>query len=74
MSNKDKAKAIIDAIPEYKIQYVLMFLQGFQLDDEIEDDLFCERMVQDYINDDSPDKEESISIEELSKELGVKLP
>ena len=60
MSNKDKAKAIIDAIPEYKIQYVLMFLQGFQL--------------QDYINDDSPDKEESISIEELSKELGVKLP
>lgn len=73
MSNKEKAKAIIDAIPDYKIQYVLMFLQGFQLDDEIEDDLFCERMIQDYINDDSPDKNESIPIEELAKELGVEL-
>lgn len=30
-------------------------------------------MVNDYINDTSADKEESISIEELAKELGLTL-
>jgi len=73
MSNKKKAKAIIDKIPDYKMQYILTFLQGFQLDDEIEDDLFCRRMVNDYINDDSADKDDSISIEQLAQELEINL-
>ncbi|WP_310602824.1 hypothetical protein [Anaerosporobacter sp.] len=71
MSNKEVAKSIIDKIPDYKIPYIVSFLKGFQLDDEIEDDLFCMRMANDYLNDDDPEKHESISFEDLVKELGL---
>lgn len=73
MSNKEIAKSIIDSLPDYKMGYIVTFLKGFQLDDEIEDDLFCERMVNDYMNDPDPEKEKSVSIEELAKELGIEL-
>jgi len=74
MSSKEIAKKIIDSLPDYKMDYIVAFLKGFQLDDEIEDDLFCERLVDEYINDPSPDKEESISIEKFAEELGIELP
>lgn len=70
---KDVAKNIIDSLPDYKIKYIVTFLKGVQLDDEIEDDLFCQRMVDDYLNDTDPDKDEGILIEDLAKELGIKL-
>ncbi len=35
--------------------------------------MFCQRMVNDYINYPSQDKADSIPIEEPAKELGIKL-
>lgn len=72
MSNKDKIIQLLDDIPDYKMGYVLAYVQGIAADEET-DDLFCEKMVNDYINDPDPDKDKAISIEELAKELGVKL-
>ena len=73
MSNRELAKDIIDSLPEYKISAILRFLKGVQYDDEIEDQLFCQKLVDDYEADGSPDKHETISIEELANDLGVSL-
>ena len=73
MSEREQAKRIIDSLPEYKIGSLLLFLKGIQFDDELEDDLYCEKLVEDYLNDDSPDKHETITLEELAKREGIEL-
>lgn len=73
MSERELAKQIIDRLPEYKISRLLLFLRGIQFDDEMEDDLYCERLVEDYLNDPDPAKHESITIEELAKREGIEL-
>lgn len=73
MSEREQAKQIIDNLPDYKIGNILMFLKGVQYDDDIEDDIFCERLAEKYFNDPDPEKERSITIEELAKDLGIDL-
>lgn len=73
MSNREEAKQIIDKLSEYKIEKILLFLKGVEFDDEIEDDIFCENMVQKYLNDDSLDKHDTITIEEFAKQEGIVL-
>lgn len=73
MSEREQAKQIIDRLPDYKISNLLLFLQGMQFDDEIEDDRYCERLVQEYLDDPDPGKHETITLEELTEELGIKL-
>ena len=73
MSEREQAKQIIDQLPEYKIGSLLLFLKGIQFDDDIEDDLFCERMVEDYLNNPDPEKHETITIEELAAREGIDL-
>ena len=62
MSEREQAKQIIDQLPEYKISNLLLFLRGMLFDDEIEDDLYCERLVEDYLNDTIPDKQDTITL------------
>jgi len=73
MSNREEAKQIIDKLPEYKIEKILLFLKEIEFDDEMEDDIFCENMVQKYLNDDSQDKHDTITIEEFAKQEGIVL-
>ena len=73
MSEREQAKQIIDQLPEYKMGNLLLFLRGMQFDDALEDDLYCERLVEDYLNDTSPDKHDTITLEELAKREGVEL-
>ena len=73
MSEREQAKQIIDQLPEYKVGNLLLFLRGMLFDDEMEDDLYCERLVEDYLNDTSPDKHDTITLEELAKREGVDL-
>ncbi len=68
MSERELAKQIIDQLPEYKITKILYLLKGIQIDDEIEDELFCENLAERYLND--PDKE-TISFEDAIKEAGL---
>lgn len=73
MTEREQAKQIIDTLPEYKISNILLFLKGVQFDDEIEDDLFCEKLYQDYLNDPDPEKDEGITLEELAESEGIEL-
>lgn len=41
--------------------------------DEEEDDLFCQKLYEEYLNDKDPDKDEYISLEQAVKELGIEL-
>lgn len=45
MSEREQAKQIIDQLPEYKIGNLLLFLKGMQFDDDIEDDLYCQKYI-----------------------------
>ncbi|MCC8048636.1 MAG: hypothetical protein LIO52_06015 [Oscillospiraceae bacterium] len=73
MSEREQAKQIIDLLPDYKINRLLQFLRGMAFDDELEDDLFCEKLVEDYLNDPDPDKHETITLEELAQREGIAL-
>ncbi len=73
MSEREQAKQRRDRGPDYKIGNILLFLKGVQFDDDIEDDIFCEQLAERYFNDPDPEKEESITIEELAKDLGIDL-
>ena len=73
MSERDQAKQIIDRLPDYKIGTLLMFLRGMAFDDELEDDLYCEKLVEDYLNNPDPSKHESITLEELAAREGIDL-
>lgn len=68
MSEREQAKQIIDQLPEYKMTKILYLLKGIQIDDEIEDDLFCENLAERYLN--NPDCE-TISFDDALKEAGL---
>ncbi len=70
MSNKDKIITLLDKIPDYKMGYVLAYVQGITADEEA-DDLFCERMVQSYLNDPNPEKDKTYTLEECKREWGL---
>lgn len=70
MSEKELAKQIIDQLPDYKMSKILYWLKGIQFDDEIEDDLFCEKMASEYLAD---NEHETISFEQAIKEVGLTL-
>ena len=73
MHERELAKQIIDRLPGYKVSNLLLFLQGMQFDDEIEDDLYCDKLVDDYLIDHDPEKHEGIRIEELAEREGIVL-
>ena len=70
MSNKEKVISLLDSIPDYKMGYVLAFIQGLTIDEEA-DNAFCMKLYQDYLND--PEHGETVSFEEALKECGVSL-
>jgi len=71
MSDREQAKMIIDQLPDYKMSRILIFLKGVQFDDDIEDDLFCQRMWDDYVNDPDPEKDAAYTLEECKQEWGL---
>lgn len=70
MSNRDKIIALLDSVPEYKMGYVLAYIQGITAD-EANDDAFCQRMLENYENDPDPEKDKSYSLEDCLKEWGL---
>ena len=69
MSNRERIIELLDSIPDYKIGYVLAYVQGVAADEEA-DDIFCQRMVESYENAPDEDKE-SVPLEEYLKEWGI---
>ena len=48
MSNKEIIIQLLDRVPEYKMGYVLAYVQGITADEEA-DDTFCENMWNNYM-------------------------
>jgi hypothetical protein len=69
MSNKERAIELLNQVPDYKMGYVLAYIQGITADEEA-DDIFCERMVENYKNAPDEDKE-GIPLEECLKIWGL---
>lgn len=69
MSNKERAIELLNQVPDYKMGYVLAYIQGITADEEA-DDIFCERMVENYNNSPDEDKE-NIPLEECLKAWGL---
>lgn len=70
MSDREKVIQLLDKIPDYKIGYVLAYIQGITADEEA-DNAYCEALLQDYLNDPDPNKHDSISVEEFAKQEGI---
>lgn len=69
MSNKERAIELLSQVPDYKMGYVLAYIQGITADEEA-DDIFCQRMIENYEN--APDEEkENIPLEECLKSWGL---
>ena len=68
MSNREKVISLLDSVPDYKMGYVLAFVQGLTIDEEA-DDAFCQKLYEDYLND--PERGETVTLEEVMKECGV---
>jgi hypothetical protein len=41
MNNKEQILQLLDKVPEYKLGYVLAYMQGITIDEEADDD-YCE--------------------------------
>ena len=70
MSNRELCVKLLDNVPEYKIGYVLAYIQGITADEEA-DDAFCARMVENYENDPDPEKDVGYSLEDCKREWGL---
>ena len=62
MSSKERIISLLDIIPEYKMGYVLAYVQGIAADEET-DDIFCRRMLENYENDPDPDNDKDYTLE-----------
>lgn len=72
MSSKEQVISLLDKIPDYKMGYVLAYIQGITADEEA-DDLFCKNMVQAYLDNPDTSKHDVVTAEELAEELGIRL-
>lgn len=72
MSNKEQVISLLDKIPDYKMGYVLAYIQGITADEEM-DDRFCEEIVQNYLDDTDPGKHDAVTVDALANELGISL-
>jgi len=70
MSNREKVLSLLDSVPDYKMGYVLAYVQGIVADEEA-DDAFCQKMFEDYENDSDPDKDKAYTLEECKREWGL---
>ncbi len=41
-----RKRQIIDKLPEYKVKNLLLFLIEIQFDDDLEDDLYCQKLYE----------------------------
>lgn len=72
MSNRERCDAILDSFSDAQLVNAAAMLQAMkQTIDDMEDELFCEKMVRDYEND--PDQGSPMPIEDFAEQLGIQL-
>lgn len=70
MSQKEMCIQLLDRVPDFKLGYVIAYLQGITAD-EMADDAYCQKLYEDYLNDPDPEKDALFSLEECKKEWGL---
>ena len=70
MSNRERVIDLLRSVPDYKMGYVLAYVQGITADEEA-DDAFGQRMVENYENDPDPEKDKGYSLEDCKREWGI---
>lgn len=61
MSDRDLAIKLIEQTPDYKIGYIIAYLQGLNADEET-DDRYCEQLWEDYLNAPDPQKDKEYTL------------
>ena len=64
MSTKEMCHNLLDAVPEYKLGYLLAYIQGLVAEEE--DERYCEELYREYLQD--PANEESFSLAQCKEE------
>lgn len=70
MSNRERVIELLEQVPDYKMGFVLAYIQGITADEEA-DDIFCQRMVESYENDSDPEKDKGYTLNECMKEWKI---
>ncbi|MCC8079776.1 MAG: hypothetical protein LIO57_06935, partial [Oscillospiraceae bacterium] len=70
VSNREKVIALLDSVPDYKMGYVLAYVQGITAGEEADDD-FCQRMLENNKNDPDPEKDKGYSLDDCKREWGI---
>lgn len=75
MSTKEMIYNMIDGFSEEQLVQVCALLASVKkmLNEEAEDDAFCQKMLDDYRSDADPHKHDSVTLDEFAKELGINL-
>jgi hypothetical protein len=74
MTSKDLCIELISGFGEEQLKNIVVLLQSIKnIAAEAADDAFCLQLAEDYENDAGTDKNETISIQDFSKELGIEL-
>lgn len=68
MSTRELCAKLMDNVPDYKIGYLLAYLQGL-VADEPDDDAFCNQLLKQYEAD--PEKDQSFRLEDCKREWGL---
>lgn len=74
MSIKEQCLELLDRVPDYKMGYLLAYLQGLTADEaehEAADDAFCLSLLKEYENDPDPEKNQTFSLEDCKREWGL---
>jgi hypothetical protein len=72
MSNRDMVLQLLNKIPDYKLGYILAYIQGITAEDSL-DDQYCQALVDDYLADTDPEKHDTISLDEFLDQEGISL-
>jgi hypothetical protein len=72
MTNRDLCIALINDFEEEKLANIAKMLQSIkEMLDESLDDAYCLKLYEDYLNDPDPEKQDAISLQDYTKELGA---
>ena len=70
MSVKEQCMELLNSVPDFKMGYVLAYLQGLTAD-EAEDDAFSLSLLEQYENDPDPEKNQAFPLEDCKREWGL---
>lgn len=74
MSTKEMIYNLIDGFSEEQLKDLLTMLQSLKhIVTDAEDDAYCAKLYDEYVNGSADDKSGKISIEDFASELGINL-